>query len=291
MLYEIRHETRFNYATPVDLSQHYVHLAPRNCPRQSVHRAFLDVMPTPTVMRSGQDYFGNQTTYLTVEQPHSELVIVSSAQVEVHDAPAPHPELTTPWDEIASRLNAPGDPAALAASEHTFQSRFTRSDIAFEYALPSFPPGQPILSGAVHLMHRINADFAYQGGVTDVYTPVDTVFEERRGVCQDFAHLQIACLRALNLPARYVSGYLQTHPPEGKEKLVGADASHAWVSVWTPGYGWVDLDPTNDLLPGPEHITLAWGRDYGDVSPINGMVLGGGDHSVKVSVDVREIGA
>ena len=160
------------------------------------------------------------------------------------------------------------------------------NDDIHEYALQSFTPGRPILAATMDLTSRIFREFQYRGGVSDVSTPVSDVFAMRQGVCQDFAHLEIACLRSLGLAARYVSGYLLTRPPEGKEKLVGSDASHAWVSVFAGDAGWVDFDPTNNVIPGVEHITFAWGRDYGDVSPINGFIVGGGAHQVSVAVDV-----
>lgn len=269
------------------MSQHLVHLSPRETPVQVVHGHSLTVDPAPTLSREDVDYFGNTTSYLTVEEPHDKLSVVSGARIEVRPPVLPPPEATTPWDEIPRILSENFDQSTLDAYSFVFGSPLTRSQDAFAYAEPSFPSGASVLRGAIDLMGRIHRDFKYEGGVTDISTPVDRLLADRRGVCQDFAHLQIACLRALGIPARYVSGYLLTHPPEGQEKLVGSDASHAWLAVWVPEYGWVDLDPTNNLLPAEEHITIAWGRDYGDVSPINGMVIGGGEHRVDVAVDVR----
>lgn len=302
MIYDVSHKTTFDYSYKVDMSQHLLHLTPRARQRQKVHRHAIIVSPTPTVTEERSDYFGNGATYLTVEDPHETLTIASTARVEIDDAVRPPaPETTMSWDALRDMLAAAhdtdldgrlidvNDRTALDIQQYVFDSPFTGSEQARAYALPSFPSGRPVLAGAVDLMRRIYQDFEYEGGVTDIYTPVDQVLKDRRGVCQDFAHLQIACLRALRLPARYVSGYLMTHPPEGQEKLVGSDASHAWLAVWTPEHGWVDLDPTNDMLPHDEHITLAWGRDYGDVSPVNGIVLGGGDQTVKVAVDVRPV--
>jgi len=288
VIYDVSHRTTFKYAAMVDISQHMLHLAPRASPKQIVHRHALLVEPTPTVSKDSWDYFGNASTYLTVEQPHDTLTISSHARIEISDAFAPpDPESTIPWDRMAESLAAAK--STLEIQQFQFESPFTHSTSALEYARPSFPPGRPLLAAAADLTHRIFSDFKYEGGVTDIYTPVDHVMKERRGVCQDFAHLQLACLRALGLPARYVSGYLLTHPPEGEEKLVGSDASHAWLSIWTPGHSWIDLDPTNDLLPTNEHITVAWGRDYGDVSPVSGMVGGGGAQKVDVAVDVRPV--
>lgn len=241
-------------------------------------------------MRHDSDYFGNPTTYLTVEEPHQELVIAAKSSVEITAPELPAPEATTPWDQIPAILSAATGRDMLDIHQFIFDSPFTTSgrDVTV-FAAESFPAGRPLLEGAVALTDRIFTEFQYEGGVTDISTPVDQVLAERRGVCQDFAHLQLSCLRSLGLPARYVSGYLLTHPPEGQERLIGADASHAWLSVWVPEYGWVDLDPTNNLMPRDEHITVAWGRDYGDVSPINGLVVGGGAHEIDVSVDVQPV--
>ncbi len=291
MIYSISHRTTFSYEWPVALSQHFLHLAPRPCPQQTAHHHSLIVEPPPTLTREDIDFFGNPTAYLSVEEPHNRLTIVSSSRVDVTPKKPPPPESTMAWDQMMQALSQQTDAETLDAYQFTFDSPFTPSNNAYGYAEPSFPPGRPILEGAIELMSRIHGEFEYKGGVTDIYTPVDRVLADRRGVCQDFAHLQIACLRALGLPARYVSGYLRTHPPEGQERKIGADASHAWLAVWVPGHGWIDLDPTNNMIPGDEHITVAWGRDYGDVSPINGIVLGGGDHKVEVAVDVRPLGS
>ncbi len=289
MIYDVSHKTTFKYSQSVSISQHLLHLAPRPCPQQVCRRQALIVEPPPTLSKDDVDYFGNPTTYLTVEDSHDELVIMASSTVEVRPIPAPAPASTVPWDDIPVLLSQAIGRDELDAYQFAFSSPFTGSSNAVTYALDSFTPGRPVLEAALDLMSRIYREFKYEGGVTDVYTPVDRVLIERRGVCQDFAHLQIACMRGLGLPARYVSGYLLTHAPEGKEKLVGADASHAWLAVWVPGHGWVDLDPTNNLIPGDEHITVAWGRDYGDVSPINGLVIGGGRHDIDVAVDVRPV--
>lgn len=290
MIYDISHRTVFSYAADAALSQHLLHLAPRLCTHQVCHNHALFVEPAPKLTRTDKDFFGNPTTYMTVEEPHKKLSIVSSAKVAILTAAAPVAGETIAWDHMARTLAERTDRDSLYAFQFVFDSPFTKSAEAAGYAEPSFPPGRPILEGAVELMSRINADFTYEGGVTDIHTPVDQVLTDRHGVCQDFAHLQIACLRSLGLPVRYVSGYLLTHPPEGEEKKVGADASHAWLAVWIPDHGWVDLDPTNNMIPSNEHITVAWGRDYGDVSPINGMVLGGGEHEIDVAVDVRPSG-
>ena len=287
MIYHVTHRTTFTYASNVAMSQHLLRLSPRLCPNQTTHRHSILAEPAPTIRRDNHDYFGNPTTYLTVEDPHTRLTVVSTAQIEKYAASPLSPEATMPWDKAQLAVTAQQETDSLYAYQYVFDSPFTGSAGAADYAAPSFPEGRPVLEAAVDLMRRIHTDFTYEGGVTDIYTPVDRVIAERRGVCQDFAHLQIACLRAMGLAARYVSGYLRTHPPEGQPRKVGADASHAWVSLWVPGEHWVDLDPTNNLLPGDEHITVAWGRDYSDVSPITGFVLGGGQQTIEVAVDVR----
>lgn len=287
MIYDVSHKTTVSYAWNVSLSQHLLHLAPRVCPQQTILNHALLAEPAPSLAKRDRDFFGNPTTYLTVQEPHNQLTVVATSRIDVRAPEHPAPETTTPWDQVALQLAGRTDDEGLDVFQYVFDSPFTGSAQAEEYAQVSFPAGRPILEGAVDLMSRIHREFKYEGGVTDIYTPVDSVMVNRRGVCQDFAHLQIACLRALGLPARYVSGYLLTHPPAGQEKKIGADASHAWLAVWVPDHGWVDLDPTNDIIPADEHITVAWGRDYGDVSPINGIVLGGGDQRISVAVDVR----
>lgn len=285
MLYEIRHKTTFDYEELVSVSHHLLHLAPRRHPLQSCLESETVVQPKPAVASSGEDYFGNPIQHLTVQKPHKQLVVDALTRVEVRPAVQPFAvEESAPWETVREQLAA-YEP--LDAYELVFASpHVVGNDAIAEYALQSFAPGRPILAATLDLTSRIHREFQYRGGVSDVSTPVSDVFEMRQGVCQDFAHLEIACLRSLGLAARYVSGYLLTQPPEGKEKLVGSDASHAWLSVFAGGEGWVDFDPTNDVIPGVEHITFAYGRDYGDVSPINGFMVGGGSHQVSVAVDV-----
>jgi transglutaminase-like putative cysteine protease len=290
VIYNITHRTTFEYIQSVSISHHLLHLAPRPCPQQVRRHHGLIVEPPPTIIRNDTDYFGNPTTYLTIEEPHRELVIAAKSSIEVMTPSLPAPEDTSPWDKVPTLLSGATGREMLDIYQFVFDSPFTESGNGIaDFAAKSFSPERPILEAALELTARIFNDFTYEGGVTDISTPVEEVLKEKRGVCQDFAHLQISCLRSMGLPARYVSGYLLTHPPEGKERLVGADASHAWLSVWVPEHGWIDLDPTNNLIPRDEHITLAWGRDYGDVSPINGLVVGGGQHEIDVSVDVQPV--
>lgn len=291
MIYDIDHRTTYKYAQPVSISHHLLHMCPRPTAGQNVERHNLFIEPAATVIRDSVDYFGNTATHVTIEESHAELSIVSRSTVDVFGAPPVEPWTSPPWETVADLLSRAADAEALDAAQCLYDSPMTMAGQRVrDYAAASFAPGRPVLEVALDLMGRIYSDFKFDDSVTDVATPVDTVFEERGGVCQDFAHLQIACLRAHGIAARYVSGYILTHPPEGKERLVGADASHAWLSVWSPGYGWMDVDPTNNHVPTTEHVTVAWGRDYGDVSPINGMVVGGGEHEVEVAVDMRPLG-
>ena len=285
MLYAIRHKTTFSYEEVVSVSHHVLHLAPRSHPQQTCFESETAVEPKPAVDSVGEDYFGNPIQHLTVQKPHKQLVVDARSRVEVRPAAQPAAlEQSAPWEAVREQLAAC---ELLDAYELVFESPYVAgNDAVHEYALQSFTPGRPILAATMDLTGRIFREFQYRGGVSDVSTPVSDVFTMRQGVCQDFAHLEIACLRSLGLAARYVSGYLLTRPPEGEEKLVGSDASHAWVSVFAGDAGWVDFDPTNDTIPSVEHITFAWGRDYGDVSPINGFIVGGGTHEVSVAVDV-----
>lgn len=287
MIYDVRHRTTFVYAETVSVSHHVLHLAPRVQPRQRCIQTTLTVEPQPALGSEGYDYFGNPVHFLTVQEPHDRFVVEARSRVEVlPDTRSQNFAASPQWEAIRASLETDGADA-LDAYQFAFESPYVLvSDDVYAYALESFPPSRPILEAARDLTARIHRDFEYRGGVSDVSTPVADVLRMRQGVCQDFAHVEIACLRSLGLPARYVSGYLLTRPPEGKEKLVGSDASHAWISVWAGAHGWVDFDPTNDMIPGVEHITLGWGRDYGDVSPINGFIVGGGAHQLQVAVDV-----
>jgi transglutaminase-like putative cysteine protease len=290
VLYEVSHRTTYRYSIPVSFSHHLIHLSPRPCAHQVCHRTALIVLPTPTRHAQATDYFGNLVSYITLQHQHKELILHAKSMIEVKPAPTPEPHRTTPWDQIYPRLFHDTSDEGLDALQYVFETPKTCASPAIRaYALACFPPGRPVLEGVLDLTRRIYEEFRFDPTATTASTPVEEVFEARRGVCQDFAHLQIACLRALRLPARYVSGYLLTRPPEGKEKLIGADASHAWLSVWSPGHGWVDFDPTNNLLVSVEHVTVAWGRDYGDVSPVSGAIFGGGKHTVQVAVDVLPI--
>lgn len=287
MMFDVSHRTTYIYSKPVLQSQHLVHLVPRETSRQRVHRHSLLIEPAPSSNVAIQDYFGNTSSILTIEEEHTELIFHARSTVEVAPAGNPMPALSTPWEQVASKALRDRDERDIGVLQFISTSRHTRIvREAMDYALPSFPPGRPVLEATLELTRRIYDDFTFDATATDISTPVSHVLQERRGVCQDFAHLGITCLRGLGLPARYVSGYLLTYPPPGMEKLQGADASHAWFSVWAPEVGWIDFDPTNGLMPSEEHITVAYGRDYDDVSPVSGILLGGSRQKMAVAVDV-----
>ena len=285
MEFQVRHRTTYRYLQEVAHSHHLLHVEPRVTRMQAVSAAHLQVSPAPARRVRRSDAFGNPAEWLSLDEPHSLLEILSESRVATVTAPTAPGEV--PWERARAALEAPADREGRDAVQYLFDSPFVwfTADLA-AYARESFKPGRPLREACLDLMARVHKDFRYDTTVTDVSTPVDRVFAIRAGVCQDLAHLMIACLRALGLPARYVSGYLLTEPPPGQARLLGADASHAWLSVYCPGQGWTDLDPTNNLIPKDGHITLGWGRDYGDVAPINGIVNGGGEHLIEVAVDV-----
>ncbi len=290
MIYRISHRTTYKYKYPVSVGNHVACLHPRSLPHHKVTRSELRIRPTPATRTERVDYFGNLLCFFTVQEPHRELVVEASSEVIVDGDVTRWPQQSPSWEEAARSLPNDLSPAAIEAYQFGFESPRIRVRPEFAaYALESFTPGRPLAEGLLDLTARIHKDFRFDAKVTNVRTPTEEVFRKRRGVCQDFSHLQIACLRSLNLAARYVSGYLRTYPPPGKPRLVGADASHAWVSVYCPGAGWLDTDPTNNLVPSNGHVTLAWGRDYGDVSPLRGLILGGGAHTLKVAVDMEPL--
>ena len=292
MIYDVYHKTVYRYGLAVSMSHHLLHLEPRDTGHQQVEWFALRVDPEPGFDDRSTDAFGNPTRTITLDQSHDRLVIEAESRVHVAHRELPDPLATPPWEDVAGlRLAAMDDPS-LDASRFAFASPFVELDDALElYARQSFTPGRPILDAAIDLNRRIFEDFTFDPTATTLATPVAEVFARRRGVCQDFSHLMLACLRAIGLAARYQSGYLLTRPPEGQVKLVGADASHAWVALYVPRSGWVELDPTNNCLPMQEHVTLGWGRDYSDVSPVAGIVYGGGSHDPEVAVDVSPVAA
>lgn len=289
--YRVLHETRYGYAQPISLSQQFMHLTPRSFAYQECLSHQIAIEPVSLDWINRIDYFGNATTFATLVQPHRSLLVTAGAVVALKPrhglADLQH---SLAWDSLRSRLAGPGALTTLEPHLFLYESPHIvcNADLA-AYTTPSFPPGRPVLEAALDLTQRIWRDFEFDDSATTISTPLSEVLSGRRGVCQDFAHLMIACLRTLGLSARYVSGYLLTTPPAGQPRLVGADASHAWVSVYCPEFGWVDFDPTNHCLVQDEHITLGWGRDFSDVTPMRGIVLGGGEQELDVKVTVTPL--
>jgi transglutaminase-like putative cysteine protease len=291
MIYKIVHRSTYKYKYPVSVGNHVACLKPRALPPHQLMRSELHIHPTPATCTERVDYFGNSLCFFTVQELHQELVVEARSEVVIAAGATAWPQQAASWEEIAASLPRDRGQAGLDAYQFAFESPRIRMRPEFAaYALQSFTPGRPMPEALLDLTSRIHRDFRFDSKVTNVRTPPEEVFRKRKGVCQDFAHVQIACLRSLNLAARYVSGYLRTYQPAGKPRLIGADASHAWVSAYCPGSGWLDVDPTNDVVPSDGHVTLAWGRDYGDVSPLHGLVLGGGAHTLKVAVDMEPLG-
>jgi transglutaminase-like putative cysteine protease len=287
MRYHVHHETEYQYDSIVTLSQQMLYMTPRNSFAQYCEQHLLTIYPAPTERVQHIDYFKNYSEYIAVFTPHDLLKVTSSFTISLQRRPE-HSELqqSLAWDEVAYRLaNEHGMHLEAASYLYTSPKIICSQGLA-DYALPSFWPGRPLIESIFDLNQRIFQEFEFDPDATDVTTPLEQVLEGRRGVCQDFAHLMIGCLRSLGLAARYVSGYILTNPPEGEPRMIGADASHAWISVYSLKYGWIDFDPTNNCLVQNEHITVAWGRDFSDVSPMRGVVLGGGGQTLKVSVTV-----
>lgn len=287
MIYRVTHNTGYKYSVPASLSQNELFLAPRNTPSQEVLESRLQIEPKPQYLHRRTDYFGNSAHVFMVQHPHNELAITAINLVKTEKPVTPTPELTMPWETVVKRLSEHEDAVELDAQQFTFASPLVPLlPESLSYAQQSFLPGTPVLMSAIDLIRRVFTEFTYDKLASNVETPVNQALANKKGVCQDFALVAISCLRTLGLAARYVSGYLETIPPPGKKKLIGSDASHAWISIFIPDFGWVDLDPTNNLVANETYITVAWGRDYGDVSPVKGVVMGGGAHNLSVTVDV-----
>ncbi len=286
--YRIRHASAYRYGNDIMLAHHLLHLTPRPVLGQAVASFSLNIEPPASVLSEHVDFFGNPTTYLELHDPHLRLTVVAETDIEV--TPPSSPGTDIPWEDLRDRVLAPADPAARNASAFAYASPMVAFDGELrDYALESFTPGRSIRAAALDLNQRIHDEFTFDATATTIATPIAEVFADRRGVCQDFAHLAIGCARSLGLAARYVSGYLRTLPPPGRPRPVGADVSHAWLSVWCGGEDWLDLDPTNGRVGSTDLITLAWGRDYGDVSPLQGVILGSSIQHLTVSVDVTEL--
>ena len=296
--YDVRHTTNYAYSEPVPVCHNEVHLTPRSLPRQRVLASAIRVAPEPAQITTHVDFFGNQVGRFTIEGPHERLAITATSRVEVEPA-RPWQDLPTlPWEQVRDRLATDRSAEAIRARHFAFESPHVRPSASLaSWAAESFRPGRPWAEALVDLTTRIHREFAYDPTATTTSTPVEEVFALKRGVCQDFAHLQIACLRSLGLAARYVSGYISNArgvaaagtAPANDAGMVGADASHAWLSCWDGGDGWLDVDPTNDCVAGALHVTVGWGRDYADVSPVKGVCVGGGAHRMDVAVHVVRI--
>ena len=289
MKYNVLHETLYSYESPVVLSQQLLHLTPRLLDFQTLIQHRIAIEPTPAETRARDDYFGNPVTQILLAAPHGRLSVSAQSQVEV--TPRVVPEGGEKWEGVRDGLRRGGG-TLLEPIQFMFESphvEFLR-DLS-SYAEPSFAAGRNVLAAALDLTRRIHADLTFDPKATSVSTPLREVLARRRGVCQDFAHFMIGCLRMLGIPARYMSGYIRTTPPPGQPQLVGADASHAWVSVYCGGATWVDLDPTNNVVVGDGHVTLAWGRDFSDVTPMRGVILGGGEQELEVRVTVTPLAA
>ena len=278
------HVTRYLYSGAVSMCNTEVHLQPRGRENQTILEFDLEVSPTPDSLLSREDYFGNQVTFFSIAEPHRELIITSRCLADLEPSAPPALDLSPAWEQVREEVAKRETPETFEAGQFVFESPSIQVGAPFaQYAASSFAAGRPLLSGVEDLSRRIFTEFHYDRRATTIGTPVNEVLDLRRGVCQDFAHLMIACLRSLGLAARYVSGYLRS----GSD-FAGDEASHAWVSVWCPVFGWQDFDPTNNVMPHDQHMTIAWGRDYSDVTPVKGVALGGGEQVISVSVDVSE---
>ncbi len=288
MKYKVKHVTTYEYQSKASTSQTKAWLLPRELPYQKCEEQELVVFPATSDIKHRKDFFGNWVSYFSLNTPHNQMVITSSSIIERSTQPSLNQQLTTdlPWRESLKELKK--EPQFdVELSQFLLPSHYTQwTDEMVEYASTSFDENRSMLEAVSNLMSRIFHDFEFKSGFTTLNTPITEVMKERKGVCQDFSHLMLAMLRGMGLPARYMSGYLETLPPPGKEKLQGSDASHAWVSVYILGRGWVDFDPTNNMLPAERHITVGWGRDYGDVPPVKGVIQSSGSHRLSVAVDI-----
>ena len=292
MIYDIRQTTSYTYASTVSYSRHVLRLTPVDRPGQRVHASALDIEPAPVGRREGADFFGNHMTWIALNAPHDQLVVKVAARITVEEPGEPDLFGAPPWEALRDEVFMTSEFEGLSPAHFLFASRQVPLDPEIRnYARESFAPGRPVLDGAVELMRRIKQDFVYEIGVTTVSTTAPMSFALRRGVCQDFAHIMISGLRGLGIPAAYVSGYLRTAQTPEDVTLQGANAMHAWVLVWCGGsIGWYGLDPTNAVHAGTEHVTLAIGRDYADVAPIDGVVFASGGQKIDVSVAVIPVG-
>lgn len=288
MIYDIRHVTTYDYESPVSFARCTLRLEPQSGRGQDLISHVTDIRPRPSERSSRRDFFGTLTENVVIEAAHSNLRIDSRSRVSVARQPPPRDAESPSWEDVRDVAFEATSLGPSSPVGYVFGSPLVPLlPPVSAYAAASFQPGAGILAGAVDLMHRIRTEFRYDPKATVISTPLREVFDNRHGVCQDFAHVMIAGLRGLGLPAAYVSGYLRTIPPAGQPRLQGADATHAWVSLWCGAeLGWVDFDPTNDLLVASDHIVLAVGRDFSDVSPVDGIIVGSPKQKLGVAVDV-----
>ncbi|HTB23767.1 MAG TPA: transglutaminase family protein [Puia sp.] len=289
MKYTIEHTTAYTYLEPVSLCHNIARLMPRNSREQICRNTTINIKPQPDRINEYEDFFGNKVIYFSIEKEHWELTVLVTSEVERiesgHSSMTDYP-IAGLGEVKTELLNLDAD--VIDIKQYLFFTPMTSSDEEIlQYAMQSFLPGRSVFEATYDLTHRIYNDFEYKPGHTTIATPLSVVMLERKGVCQDFAHLAIACLRSIGLPARYVSGYIETISPEGVEKLIGSDASHAWFSIYIPKLGWTDFDPTNNCIVSDQHITIGWGRDYADIAPMEGIILSSGSHELTVSVDVK----
>ncbi len=292
MNYRVTHRTEYLYTESVASCQNEARLLPRSFERQTCSESRLLIEPMPADYREREDFFGNRVAYFSIQQPHQKLVVTAESEIHVHPVSGQLDYMgDMPWESARDKLAVGIDTETLDARQYVLNSPMVAASRDLEhYAQLSFTPNRPLVEAVHDLMQRIHNDFVYDPAFTSIATPLTTVLKHRRGVCQDFAQLAIGCLRSLGLAARYVSGYIETLPPPGQPRLIGADASHAWFSVFVPDFGWLDLDPTNNQQPMDRHVTVAWGRDFADVSPLKGVIFGSGEHELSVSVDVQPLG-
>ncbi len=290
MKYRIVHSTSYQYSDPVLVCHNHLRLSPRETAYTKCTSHRMLIRPNPENVSRRKDWFGNLVQSFSLDESHRKLLLTATSRVIVSPQVVPVAAETPKWEDIAAGVRDQTIDGWFDVAEFIYDSTLaTRGEIFRDYAADCFSPDQPVLAGALALMTKIFRDFKYDPRATTVVTRPGEALAQKHGVCQDFAHVAISCLRSLGLPVRYVSGYLRTLPPPGKERLIGSDASHAWFSVWCGEAGWIDLDPTNDKVCGIDHIPIAWGRDYSDVAPIRGVFTGGGRHTLNVSVDVEPL--
>lgn len=288
--YRVTHVTEYRYTASVPQCQNEAHLLPRATPRQKCEHTQLRIEPSPAVCQDREDFFGNRVTYFTIQDPHAGLSVTARNEVLIVPIALPQLRASPAWEEVCHSVSKDTSHAGIEARQFLLDSPLVHSNTELAaYAATSFTPDRPLLEAVADLVQRIYQEFTYEPDATTVSTPLNEVLDHRQGVCQDFAHVAIGCLRTQGIAARYVSGYLETAASDDQPQLTGAAASHAWVSVYCPGQGWIDFDPTNNSIPTDQHITVAWGRDYSDVTPLKGVVAGGGSPVLDVAVTAQRV--